>query len=141
MLQLIDYIFYRTYVAYKKKDDPAKFCSIMYLSVCFFSLLLPLYAFFRKIVSPKYETQCFYVYILFWVISIASITYRYYKNDFISRLYYRYENCWADKNIHTFFIFLTMPICIAFGMWGGKTIAQFCDNHNLVGIGFDFLIK
>ena len=43
MKKIEEYIFYRTYMAYKKKDDPALFSSLMYLTAIYIFLLMPIY--------------------------------------------------------------------------------------------------
>ena len=44
MKKVEEYIFYRTYMAYKKKNDPALFSSVMYLIGIYFSLLMPIHS-------------------------------------------------------------------------------------------------
>ena len=43
MKKVEEYIFYRTYMAYKKKNDPALFSSSMYLTTIYIFLLMPIY--------------------------------------------------------------------------------------------------
>ncbi len=113
---IIDYVFYRTYMAYKKgKTDPPRFSSICYIIACLIGLTFPIYGFVCDLF--KYESSKVDEWI-YWlgIIGIVVWTFRTFNRNHISTILYRYKNNRFNKKIPTWLFFLIFPICAVIGV-------------------------
>lgn len=123
MIKIRDYIFYRTYEAYKKKGHSALFSSILYLSACdlfLFSFIYGICIYLLDGIEKKYK---YYIFLLYFSIVVFLNIKKYYKTQKIEDLINLYQNNYLNKTIGSWVFFFILPICM------------------VVGIGFHILIS
>ena len=139
MIRILDYIFYRTYIAYMKKNDPAEFVSPLYLWLCLFFLFLPLFAIFGDMASGDngiytncvFGMYCFFVFIFVYI--------RYVKKDTIKEIIKNFSNCSLNRTIPTWCFFLALPISMVVGVTGLILVTKYIIYpYGLTGIWYPF---
>lgn len=118
MMKILDYIFYRSYLHFKKKDDSPMFTSVIVVSCFVITLTAPIWIGLMRLISLKlleYFSQKFSIYstcaaaIVYLLVYLAYrkrklIIIEKYKNS-------RYNKMLSDK---VFFTILTLVWCILF---------------------------
>ena len=118
MMKILDYIFYRSYLHFKKKDDSPMFTSVVVVSCFVITLTAPIWIGLMRLISLKlleYFSQKFSIYstcaaaIVYLLVYLAYrkrklIIIEKYKNS-------RYNKMLSDK---VFFTILTLVWCILF---------------------------
>ena len=118
MMKIFDYIFYRSYLHFKKKDDSPMFTSVVVVSCFVITLTAPIWIGLMRLISLKlleYFSQKFSIYstcaaaIVYLLVYLAYrkrklIIIEIYKNS-------RYNKMLSDK---VFFTILALVWCILF---------------------------
>ena len=118
MMKILDYIFYRSYLHFKKKDDSPLFTSVIVVSCFVITLTAPIWIGLMRLISLKlleYFSQKFSIYstcaaaIVYLLVYLAYrkrklIIIEKYKNS-------RYNKMLSDK---VFFTILALVWCILF---------------------------
>ena len=118
MMKILDYIFYRSYLHFKKKDDSPMFTSVIVVSCFVITLTAPIWIGLMRLISLKlleYFSQKFSIYstcaaaIVYLLVYLAYrkrklIIIEKYKNS-------RYNKMLSDK---VFFTILALVWCILF---------------------------
>ena len=118
MMKIFDYIFYRSYLHFKKKDDSPMFTSVVVVSCFVITLTAPIWIGLMRLISLKlleYFSQKFSIYstcaaaIVYLLVYLAYrkrklIIIEKYKNS-------RYNKMLSDK---VFFTILALVWCILF---------------------------
>ena len=118
MMKILDYIFYRSYLHFKKKDDSHMFTSVIVVSCFVITLTAPIWIGLMRLISLKlleYFSQKFSIYstcaaaIVYLLVYLAYrkrklIIIEKYKNS-------RYNKMLSDK---VFFTILALVWCILF---------------------------
>ena len=118
MMKILDYIFYRSYLHFKKKDDSPMFTSVVVVSCFVITLTAPIWIGLMRLISLKlleYFSQKFSIYstcaaaIVYLLVYLAYrkrklIIIEKYKNS-------RYNKMLSDK---VFFTILALVWCILF---------------------------
>ena len=139
MIRILDYIFYRTYIAYMKRNDPAGFVSPLYLGICLFFSFLPLFAIFGDMVrgdNVLYNNSFIGIYIL----GIFLFVYiRYSRKYKIRELIGEFSNCSLNRAIPTWCFFCVYPISIVLGVTGLILVTKYIIRPcGLTGIWYPF---
>lgn len=114
MKKVEEYIFYRTYMAYKKKDDPALFSSVMYLIGIYFSLLMPIHSSIIDLfkgIGKNYEKGMMFVCMI--IIGIYVIR-KYYNPKNLKNILV--QNQKKRKILPTWCYFTILPISMVIGV-------------------------
>ena len=141
-MRILDYMFYRTYLAYKKANEPAMFSSILYLSILLQFVFLPVIFFICDIMyngSDVFYKICFFVNVTFIIIAVSV---RYMKKGMIRELKdefldYKWNNIipiWAFWTL----VFIFMIVGVTVHVLIAKNITY---PYALRGIGYNFLIN
>lgn len=139
MNRILDYIFYRTYIAYVKGNDPAGFISPSYLSLCLFFFFLPLFTIFGDMVRGDNDLygNCFWGIYVLGIFLFVFI--RYLRKGKISMLIGEYSNCSLNRTIPTWCFFLILPISMVVGVIGIFLVTRYLiDPCGLTGIWYPF---
>lgn len=114
MTKIADYVFYRMYIAYLKKDDPALFTSILFISTCYFSIFFPLIGTLGNLMKKGESHKNGYIILVYGLLIIFFVGRRYIKNrDDILR---RYSKSKYNKSVPTWMIYIIVPICMVLGI-------------------------
>ena len=122
MMKIFDYIFYRSYLHFKKKDDSPMFSSVAIISCIVMPLLFPFWSGFMKLIahthihkSSNYFSQRYPVDSVCTVVVLYLLVYlAYHKRKIIIIEKFknsRYNKMLSDK---VFFTILTLVWCILF---------------------------
>lgn len=142
MNKIFDYIYYRTYLAYVKGNDPATLCSICYLSACIWILALPIAGFFFDMMRDKNGNINIIYWILYTIIVISCISIRYLRKGKIKEIKDYFSNCSANSIFPTWSFFFILPICIVIGFTVTICITSpIIRYYQLKGIGYNFFIE
>lgn len=136
MIRILDYIFYRTYIEYKKKKQPAKLLSSLYTGLTILFFFLPLFAIFGYMVrgdndffnKSVYGMYCFLIFIFVYI--------RYCINkDKIIEMMDDFSNYSLNRKIPTWCFFFVFPISMVVGVTGLILITKYIvDPYGLTGI-------
>ena len=141
-MKILDYIFYRTYMAYVKANDPATFGSICYLSACIWILMLPVAGFLFDMMRDNNGNINIIYWILYTTMVISCVAIRYLRRGKIRELKDYFSYCRADSIIPTWCFFFVLPICIVVGFSVMVCITSpIIGYYNLKGIGYNFLVN
>ncbi|SDI27167.1 hypothetical protein SAMN04488062_1342 [Flavobacterium omnivorum] len=133
MIKIRDYIFYRTYEAYKKKEHPALFSSTLYLSACdlfLFSFSYGICIYLLDGIEKKYK---YYIFLLYFSIVVFLNINKYYKKQKIKDLISLYQNNYLNKTISSWVFFFILPICMVVGIGFHILISIIIKKYNLEG--------
>lgn len=118
MMKILDYIFYRSYLHFKKKDDSPMFTSVIVVSCFVITLTAPIWIGLMRLISLKlleYFSQKFSIYSTCAAAIVYLLVYlAYHKRKLIIIEKYknsRYNKMLSDK---VFFTILTLVWCILF---------------------------
>lgn len=118
MMKIFDYIFYRSYLHFKKKDDSPMFTSVVVVSCFVITLTAPIWIGLMRLISLKlleYFSQKFSIYSTCAAAIVYLLVYlAYHKRKLIIIEKYknsRYNKMLSDK---VFFTILTLVWCILF---------------------------
>ena len=118
MMKILDYIFYRSYLHFKKKDDSPMFTSVVVVSCFVITLTAPIWIGLMRLISLKlleYFSQKFSIYSTCAAAIVYLLVYlAYHKRKLIIIEKYknsRYNKMLSDK---VFFTILTLVWCILF---------------------------
>ena len=118
MMKIFDYIFYRSYLHFKKKDDSPMFTSVIVVSCFVITLTAPIWIGLMRLISLKlleYFSQKFSIYSTCAAAIVYLLVYlAYHKRKLIIIEKYknsRYNKMLSDK---VFFTILTLVWCILF---------------------------
>lgn len=142
MIRILDYIFYRTYLAYKKANDPAMFSSILYLFSILMFAFLPAIGFFCEIMrNGSYDFYKF-IFISISILILIAVSVRYTKKGMIRELRDEFaDSKWNNViPIWSFWVmfFIFMIAGVAIHILIVKTIIV---PYGLTGIGYNFLVS
>ena len=139
MIRILDYIFYRTYIAYVKADEPAKISSIFYLIVCLVFFLMPIGGFLLEMTRGENSNIYIFFMILYCLFIFSFVLIRYTRNDKISLIIDIFSDCKENTTIPTWCIWLTMPICMVTGVAGYVLVIKYIVGpYGLSGICYPF---
>lgn len=118
MMKILDYIFYRSYLHFKKKDDSPMFTSVIVVSCFVITLTAPIWIGLMRLISLKL-LECFSQKFSIYSTCAAAIVYllvylAYHKRKLIIIEKYknsRYNKMLSDK---VFFTILALVWCILF---------------------------
>ena len=140
MKKVEEYIFYRTYMAYKKKDDPALFSSSMYLIGIYFSLLMPIHSSIIDLfkgIGKNYEKGMMFGSMI--SIGIYMIR-KYYNPKNLKNILA--QNRKKKKILPTWFYFTILPISMVIGVaLYGLTTSYVIKKFGLEGIIYQKIIE
>ena len=140
MKKIEEYIFYRTYMAYKKKDDPALFSSVMYLIGIYFSLLMPIHSSIIDLfkgIGKNYEKGMMFVCMI--IIGIYVIR-KYYNPKNLKNILA--QNRKKKKILPTWCYFTILPISMVIGVALYGLITSFViKKFGLEGIIYQKIIE
>lgn len=118
MMKIFDYIFYRSYLHFKKKDDSPMFTSVVVVSCFVITLTAPIWIGLMRLISLKlleYFSQKFSIYSMCAAAIVYLLVYlAYRKRKLIIIEKYknsRYNKMLSDK---VFFTILALVWCILF---------------------------
>ena len=118
MMKILDYIFYRSYLHFKKKDDSPMFTSVVVVSCFVITLTAPIWIGLMRLISLKlleYFSQKFSIYSTCAAAIVYLLVYlAYHKRKLIIIEKYknsRYNKMLSDK---VFFTILALFWCILF---------------------------
>ena len=118
MMKILDYIFYRSYLHFKKKDDSPMFTSVIVVSCFVITLTAPIWIGLMRLISLKllkYFSQKFSIYSTCAAAIVYLLVYlAYHKRKLIIIEKFknsRYNKMLSDK---VFFTILTLVWCILF---------------------------
>ena len=118
MMKILDYIFYRSYLHFKKKDSSHMFTSVIVVSCFVITLTAPIWIGLMRLISLKlleYFSQKFSIYSTCAAAIVYLLVYlAYHKRKLIIIEKYknsRYNKMLSDK---VFFTILTLVWCILF---------------------------
>ena len=118
MMKILDYIFYRSYLHFKKKDDSPLFTSVIVVSCFVITLTAPIWIGLMRLISLKlleYFSQKFSIYSTCAAAIVYLLVYlAYHKRKLIIIEKYknsRYNKMLSDK---VFFTILALVWCILF---------------------------
>ena len=118
MMKILDYIFYRSYLHFKKKDSSPMFTSVIVVSCFVITLTAPIWIGLMRLISLKlleYFSQKFSIYSTCAAAIVYLLVYlAYHKRKLIIIEKYknsRYNKMLSDK---VFFTILTLVWCILF---------------------------
>lgn len=118
MMKIFDYIFYRSYLHFKKKDDSPMFTSVIVVSCFVITLTAPIWIGLMRLISLKlleYFSQKFSIYSTCAAAIVYLLVYlAYHKRKLIIIEKYknsRYNKMLSDK---VFFTILALVWCILF---------------------------
>ena len=118
MMKILDYIFYRSYLHFKKKDDSPMFTSVVVVSCFVITLTAPIWIGLMRLISLKlleYFSQKFSIYSTCAAAIVYLLVYlAYHKRKLIIIEKYknsRYNKMLSDK---VFFTILALVWCILF---------------------------
>lgn len=138
----MDYIFYRTYLAYEKKEMPGKFSSSLYLAcICIF-LFLPIYGILNDLFLGASKlilrsVLCFYLGVVFFYIFR-----RFYRNEKLKYILSCFKNSPQNEKIPTWLFFFILPICMIAGIGLYSLLSSyFIQNYNLEGYLYNLLFN
>ena len=141
-MKILDYIFYRTYLAYKKANEPAMFSSILYLSILLLFVFLPAIFFICDIMyngSDVFYKICFLVNVTFIIIAVSV---RYMKKGMIRELKDEFIDCKWNNTIP---IWIFWTLVFIFMIVGGAVHILIARNitypYGLRGIGYNYLVN
>lgn len=101
-MNILNYIFYRLYVQYLKKNEDATFSGIVFIGSILLFLFLPLWG-FLKYVELGY-------FIIIYIIGIYVLTALYYLTDNrINNIILKYKNSKYNR-IHWGFFYMILPL-------------------------------
>ena len=115
MKKVEEYIFYRTYMAYKKKDDPELFSSSMYLIGIYFSLLMPIHSSIIDLfkgIGKNYEKGMMFGCMIIRIYVIR----KYYNPKNLKNILA--QNRKKKKILPTWCYFTILPISIVVALYG-----------------------
>lgn len=142
MIRILDYIFYRTYLAYKKANDPAMFSSILYLFSILQFTFLPAIGFFCEIMRNGSYNFYKFIFISNSILILIVVSVRYTKKGKIRELKDEFSNSKWNDVIPTWsfwvMFFISMISGVAIHILIVRTII---DPYDLTGIGYDFLVN
>ncbi len=114
MKKITDYIFYITYTAYAKKDDPALFNSVVFISCCCFFLSYPFIGTLEELMRNKDGNISGYFMLAFSLLIVFLVSKRYIKNkEDILRIHSKSK---YNNQIPTWTVFIVFPICLVLGV-------------------------
>jgi hypothetical protein len=116
-MKLMDYIFYRAYMAYKKKKEPGLFGATAYCSVIYLFLSMPIFGLVDLFLKSQllFKKAAIIIYILGVVIAVFL---RYHRKSKLKQVIERYRGSGHNKQIPTWAIFCLLPLSMIFGVWG-----------------------
>jgi len=142
MINILDYIFYRTYLEYKKANELEIHSSILYLSLILMFIFLPVIGFFCEIM--RNGSDIFYKICLFsnFIFIYIAVSIRYMKKGMIRELKDEFSNCKWNSVVPIWtiwaLIFISMIVGVTLHFFIVRTII---DPYDLTGIGYDFLVN
>jgi hypothetical protein len=116
-MKLMDYIFYRAYMAYEKKKEPGLFGATAYCSVVYLFLFMPVFGlvefFLKSPLSLRKAT------IILYILGIVTAVFlRYHRKSKLKQVIDRYRGSGYNKKIPTWSIFFLLPLSMILGVWG-----------------------
>lgn len=133
MIKLKNYIFYRTYIEYLKKNDPARFASSLYLSAIEFTLVLPVFGFILELF--RYHNVFYGKLIFVLLIIIIALNLKYYFNDgILKNIITSNKNNKYNKTISKWWFFCILPLSMIIGFGSHILISiHIVKEYNLQG--------
>lgn len=140
MKKIEEYIFYRTYMAYKKKNDPALFSSSMYLTTIYIFLLMPIYGFIANLFRNN-ESIYHRGIVIGNIISIGIYVVRkYYNQKNLNNILA--QNQKKKKILPTWLYFTILPISMVIGVaLYGLITTYVIKKFDLEGIIYQKIIE
>ncbi len=138
MKKIADYVFYRMYIAYLKKDDPALFTSILFISTCYFNIFLPLIGTLGNLMKKGETHKNGYIILVYGLLIIFFVGRRYIKNR--NDILRRYSKSKYNKSVPTWMIYIIFPLSIVFGIGLFIVIMKTIINpYNLTGYLYNLI--
>ncbi|KIA95234.1 hypothetical protein OC25_07945 [Pedobacter kyungheensis] len=113
---MLDYIFYRAYIAYEKKKQPGLFSATAYCAVICLFLFMPLYG-MLDILLKNQESLRKTAIVLYIILIIVSVFFRYFRKNKLRHIIEKYRFSKYNKKIATWLFFLILPLCMILGVW------------------------
>ncbi len=134
MKKIVDYIFYRTYLAYEKKGMSGTFSSILYISLgCFFLFIFIPGLLYDLLVgcSEAVTNGLFFCYL---AIILSFMFNWYFKEEEVKKIFTNYKDSATNKLIPTWIFFILLPLCMVIGISLYAFLHKFFINkYNLHG--------
>jgi hypothetical protein len=111
-----DYVFYRVYLQYLKKNDPAKFASTLYISVIYIFLLSPLLEIIAEIFRKKNGKIPIVLFVMYIIFILLFNFIRYFKNDKIEKMKMIFKSNKYNKQIPGWIFFFILPFFMIIGI-------------------------
>lgn len=136
-MNIFDYIFYRVYRVYLKKDDPARFNSTLYISLIYLFILFPLFSLLLELLrgDDKWVTKS--MYIIYCILILFYNVNRYSKN-YIKTINTNYKVNSVPNWLFFVILPITMVLGIVFYIWIKKSIV---DEYQLQGYIYNNWLK
>jgi|GEM_PF-1087141 hypothetical protein len=139
MKKIEEYIFYRTYIAYKKKNDPALFSSVMYLCAIYMALSLFICGTFANFFRSKYHSYDKWIFIIWYAFIIIRIIRKYYNQKNLNDILAQNQK---KKILPTWFYFTILPISMVIGVaLYGLITSYIIKKFDLEGIIYQKIIE
>ena len=140
MKKIEEYIFYRTYMVYKKKNDPALFSSSMYLTTIYIFLLMSIYGFIANLFRNN-ESIYHRGIVIGNIISIGIYVVRkYYNQKNLNNILA--QNQKKKKILPTWLYFTILPISMVIGVaLYGLITSYIIKKFDLEGIIYQKIIE
>lgn len=119
----MDYIYYRMYLWYTKKNDCATYTSIIFITMIKTFIWLPLVGFIGSLCRAGKTKTDLYLYCIFCVTTLiySSIKYTRQKKEIFSK----YKHSKWNKLIPNWMIFSSLPLSI---LWGVTIYIILCSK-------------
>lgn len=138
----MDYIFYRTYLAYEKKKMPGKFSSSLYLAcICIF-LFLPIFGILNDLFLGASKLILKSILCLYLGVTFFYVFRRFYRNGKLRNILGCFKSNSLNEKIPTWLFFFILPICMIAGV--GLYIllsGYFIQKYSLEGYLYNLFFK
>lgn len=141
MNDILNYIFYRIYISYRRKNDPPKFSTILYLVCSLMFLLMPIAGIFLEAMRNENEELPIIYFILYLASVFTFVLIKYRDDDKIAGLIDKYYYDKMNKAIPSWVFFMILPFSMVFGLGGFILMSKyFIIPYNIRGVAYDYLL-
>lgn len=113
---MMDYIFYRVYWAYKKKGESAKTLSLLYMTMVFAFLCLPLALFLCELLRDPWRRNDGYLLSIYLLIVLIYSYLSFLSKKKIYLINKKNKNNHLNHVIPDWWFFVILPLSIAWGI-------------------------
>ena len=115
-MEMIDYIFYRVYWAYKKKRESAKILSLLYMTMLLAFFAFPFALFLCELLRNPWHGNDAYLYSIYLLTVFIYSCFRYFPNKKIRRINKKFDNSHYNRTIPNWCFFAVLPLSVAWGI-------------------------